>query len=236
MAGNSSKAPQKRQTVKWHAGASEHKLGPVNSSVWGRAPVHTSHPPLISTSISKTSHTQPLCVVTCGGDGRRGGRRKWVRIGTLLWPRRQTGTNVIITCSCFPPQHQQMAAPPVRRRSRAAYMFKMWQRPFLWLIMKLARARTVGLPPVCQRQCAPTRERCREFSLHSHDTVTQPCWIIGGGGVIVTRLPRPKTALLYLTWPHRSPQRSGLLLTLMGGSGGHVGSDNCSHFLPGSSS
>lgn len=136
--------------------------------------------------------------------------------GSLLQPPRQTGTNVIITCSRFPPHHKQMAAPPVRRRSTAAYVFKMWQRPFLWLqegrnreggegehnwagFNHEASARTVGVPPVCQRQCAPTRERSLSKLQGVLNSFTRHCYTatldyrgVGVGGGNIQRSTRAK--------------------------------------------
>lgn len=75
-AGNSSKAPHKNQTVKSHSGAGDRSLAPVNSSVWGRAPVHTLHLPLISRfQFQNNPHpASPLSHVQ-GGD-RQGGEEK----------------------------------------------------------------------------------------------------------------------------------------------------------------
>lgn len=80
QAGNSSKATQKRQTVKLHSGASDHKLAPVNSSVcvWGRAPVHTLHPPLISQFHFQNNPHPASLLGHVWEDDRREGRRKWV--------------------------------------------------------------------------------------------------------------------------------------------------------------
>lgn len=66
------------------------------------------------------------------------------------------------------------------------------------LIMKLVHARWEFLlsvnASVRQHVSAPSPS-CRVFSIHSHDTVTQPRWITGGwgwGAVIFKGLPGPK--------------------------------------------
>lgn len=104
-----------------------------------------------------------------------------------------------------------------RRRSTAAYVFKMWQRPFLWLqegrnreggegehnwagFNHEASARTVGVPPVCQRQCAPTRERSlsklqgvlNSFTWHCYTATLDYRGGGGGGGGNIQRSTRAK--------------------------------------------
>lgn len=111
--------------MKSHSGASGHKVAPVNSSVWGRAPVHTLHPPLISQfHFQNNPHPAALPGHVWGATRRGAGGEKVGQNRQAAVTSETDGDRCHHHVQPFPTP-PQTAAPPVQTQQSGIYVYNV---------------------------------------------------------------------------------------------------------------